>query len=97
MSKMPEDVISDMDQSKALVIIDSVIDTGNTIRNILESLTNSYQQPIHVVCLAINIKALEMIEGYSGSVEFHCLGFSNKANRPVGTLDMGARLYGAPD
>ena len=97
MSKMPEDIIYDMDESKGLVIIDSVIDTGNTIRNILESLPDSYQQPVHVVCLAINIKALEMIESYQGRVEFHCLGFSNKANRPVGTLDMGARLYGAPD
>jgi adenylate kinase len=97
MSKMPEDVISDMDQSKALVIIDSVIDTGNTIRNILESLPSSYQQPIHVVCLAINIKALSMIEDFSERVEFHCLGFSNKANRPIGIQDMGARLYGTPD
>ena len=97
MSKMPADVISDMDVSKALVIIDSVMDTGNTVRNILESLPDSYQQPIHVVCLAINIKALEMIEGYSGRVEFHCLGFSNKANRPKGIFDMGARLYGTPN
>jgi adenylate kinase/uracil phosphoribosyltransferase len=97
MSKMPEDVVSDIDKSKALVIIDSVIDTGNTICNILESFPNSYQKPIHVVCLAINIKALEMIEGYSGRVEFHCLGFSNKANRPKGIFDMGARLYGTPN
>jgi hypothetical protein len=97
MSKAPNDVVSDMNESKALVIIDSVIDTGNTIRNVLEALPNSYQQPIHVVCLAINIKALEMIEGYSGSVEFHCLGFSNKANRPKGIFDMGARLYGTPN
>lgn len=96
MSKIPEDVISDMDESKALVIIDSVIDTGNTIRNIIEALPISYSQTIHVVCLAINIKALEMIEGYSGSVEFHCLGFSNKATRPKGISDMGARLYGTP-
>lgn len=97
MSKAPNDVVSDMNESKALVIIDSVIDTGNTIRNVLEALPKSYQQPIHVVCLAINIKALEMIEGYSGSVEFHCLGFSNKANRPKGIFDMGARLYGTPN
>ena len=97
MSKMPADVISDMDESKALVIIDSVMDTGNTVRNILESLPDSYQQPIHVVCLAINIKALEMIERYNGAVKFHCLGFSNKANKPVGMQDMGARLYGTPD
>ena len=94
---MPEDIIFDMDESKGLVIIDSVIDSGNTVRNIIKSLPASYQQPIHVVCLAINIKALEMIERYNGPVEFHCLGFSNKANRPMGTLDMGARLYGTPD
>ena len=97
MSKMPEDVISDMDESKALVIIDSVVDTGTTIRNILDAIPSSYSQPIHVICLAINIKALEMIEDFSERVEFHCLGFSNKANRPTGTLDMGARLYGTPD
>ena len=97
LSKNPDDVIYDLDETKPLVIIDSVIDTGNTIRNILEVLPSSYIQPIHIVCLAINIKALEMIESYKGSAEFHCLGFSNKANRPIGTLDMGARLYGTPD
>jgi len=80
-----------------LVIIDSVIDTGNTVRNILDSIPNSYSQPIHIVCLAINIKALTMIEEFRERVSFHCLGFSNKANRPTGTLDMGARLYGTPD
>lgn len=97
MSKVPENVVSDMDESKGLVIIDSVIDSGNTIRNLLQSLPDSYVQPIHVVCLAINIKALSMIENFSERVEFHCLGFSNKVSRPIGMQDMGARLYGTPD
>jgi len=97
MSKEPTEVVHEMNMSEPLVIIDSVIDTGNTVCNIIEALPSSYTQPIHVVCLAINVKALDMIESYKGIVEFHCLGFSNKANRPKGALDMGARLYGAPD
>jgi uracil phosphoribosyltransferase len=96
MSKVPADVVCNLDKTKALVIIDSVIDSGNTVRNIIEELPSTYSESIHVVCLAINIKALGMIEGYKGTVEFHCLGFSNKANRPKGVLDMGARLYGTP-
>jgi adenylate kinase len=97
MSKEPAEVVCDMDESKGLVIIDSVIDSGNTVRNIIEALPSTYVQPIHVVCLAINIKALEMIESYKETVEFHCLGFSNKGHRPKGIFDMGARLYGTPD
>ncbi len=97
MSKDPVEVVHEMNMNEPLVIIDSVIDTGNTVRNILDSIPNSYSQPIHIVCLAINIKALTMIEEFRERVSFHCLGFSNKANRPTGTLDMGARLYGTPD
>lgn len=97
MSKDPTEVTHEINMNEPLVIIDSVIDTGNTVCNIIEALPSSYSQPIHVVCLAINIKALDMIESYKGVVEFHCLGFSNKANRPKGIFDMGARLYGSPD
>lgn len=59
-------------------------------RNILETLPDSYVQPIPVICLAINIKALEMIESYQSCIEFHCLGFSNKANRPIGMQRFGS-------
>lgn len=97
MNKDPTVVVREINMNKPLVIIDSVIDTGNTVCNIIEALPSSYAQPIHVVCLAINVKALNMIGSYKGSVEFHCLGFSNKANRPKGIFDMGARLYGTPD
>lgn len=80
--------------NKPLVIIDSVMDSGNTINNIISKLPNSYAQSIHVICLAINIKALDIIEPLKGRVTFHCLGFSNKEERPIGKGDMGARLYG---
>lgn len=89
-----EDIQSELDISKPLIIIDSVIDSGNTVKRILSNLPENYVQPVDVICLAINFKALKFIQSLEGKVSFHCLGFSNKEQRPVGTLDMGARLYG---
>ncbi|KMV31465.1 hypothetical protein AB733_04910 [Photobacterium swingsii] len=79
---------------KKLVIIDSVIDSGKTIKTIVESLPESYRMKIHVICLSINVKALNMMHSLKHKVSFHCLGFSNKEDRPTGKGDMGARLYG---
>lgn len=81
-------------ENKSIVIIDSVIDSGKTIKNIVESLPESYSETIHVICLSINVKALDMIFSLKHKVSFHCLGFSNKEDRPTGKGDMGARLYG---
>ncbi len=78
--------------SKPVVIVDSVIDSGVTVCNLIDDLSK-FCLPIHVVCLSINIKSINRIEKYS-NVQFHCLGFSNKEQRPLGKLDMGARLYG---
>lgn len=94
MSKDPSEVSDQIDYKKPLVIIDSVIDSGKTVCNIINGLPDSYTQPVHVICLAINIKSLNLIEPYKNRVSFHCLGFSNKEGRPTGTSDMGARLCG---
>jgi energy-coupling factor transporter ATP-binding protein EcfA2 len=94
MSKVPSEVSSEIDISQPLIIIDSVIDSGSTICNIIKEIPYSYKQPIHVICLAINIKALDLIESFGNRVSFHCLGFSNKEVRPAGEMDMGARLFG---
>ena len=83
-----------LEKDKGLVIIDSVIDSGATIKNILDSLPDDYTQTIHVICLAINIKALGLLSSVKEQVSFHCIGFSNKEDRPKGKEDMGARLYG---
>lgn len=96
MSKSPLDVANQIDFNKPLLIIDSVIDSGNTVANIIKGLPDSYTQPVHVICLAINIKSLNLIESFKNKVSFHCLGFSNKEGRPTGSSDMGARLYGTP-
>ncbi len=96
MSENPFEVCQQIDHKKPLIIIDSVIDSGNTVGCIINGLPDSYTQPIHVICLAINIKSLDLIESYKNRVFFHCLGFSNKEGRPTGSSDMGARLYGTP-
>jgi len=96
MSKDPVEVSQQIDHKKPLVVIDSVIDSGKTVCNIINGLPDSYTQPVHVICLAINIKSLNLIEPYKNRVSFHCLGFSNKEGRPTGTSDMGARLCGTP-
>ncbi len=96
MSKEFSEVNSQIDYKRPLIVIDSVIDSGNTIGNIINGLPESYTQPIHIICLAINIKSLDLIESFKNKVSFHCLGFSNKEGRPTGLLDMGARLYGTP-
>jgi adenylate kinase len=96
MSKDPSEVSDQLDYKKPLLIIDSVIDSGNTVCKIVNGLPASYTQPIHVICLAINIKSLDVIESFKHKVSFHCLGFSNKEGRPTGLQDMGARLYGTP-
>ncbi|MEZ8780914.1 phosphoribosyltransferase [Vibrio splendidus] len=85
------DLVS-MDQD--VVIIDSVIDTGTTIEDIVGRFPSNYNKQIHVVCLCINIKSLPKLQTLSDKVTFHCLGFSNKEERPTGKKDMGARLYG---
>lgn len=85
------DLVS-MDQD--VVIIDSVIDTGATIEDIVGRLPNNYNKQIHVICLCINIKSIPKLQTLSNRVTFHCLGFSNKEDRPTGKKDMGARLYG---
>ncbi|HHG3476150.1 phosphoribosyltransferase [Vibrio parahaemolyticus] len=79
---------------KDVIIIDSVIDTGTTIEDIVGRFPSNYNKQIHVVCLCINIKSLPKLQGLSDKVTFHCLGFSNKEERPTGKKDMGARLYG---
>lgn len=80
--------------NKDVIIIDSVIDTGTTIENIVERLPSNYNKQVHVVCLCINIKSLPKLQSLRNKVTFHCLGFSNKEERPTGKKDMGARLYG---
>ncbi len=97
MSKDPNEVSDQLDYKKPLLLIDSVMDSGNTIRTIINGLPASYTQPIHVICLAINIKSLDVMESFENKVSFHCLGFSNKEGRPTGRQDMGARLYGTPN
>jgi adenylate kinase len=94
MCKKPSGILKHLDHTKSLVIIDSVIDTCTTVENIINAIPSSFSEPIHVICMAINIKALSVIESLEGKVTFHCLGFSNKAKRPEGKSDMGARLYG---
>ncbi len=84
----------EFDLDKPLIIIDSVIDTGNTIKEVLKKIPDFYTHPIHIICLSINIKSLGLIESLKDKASFHCLGFSNKEIRPSGALDMGARLYG---
>ncbi|EJF9997246.1 phosphoribosyltransferase [Vibrio parahaemolyticus] len=79
---------------KDLIIIDSVIDTGATIEDIVGRFPSNYNKQIHVICLCINIKSLPKLQALSNKVTFHCLGFSNKEDRPTGKKDMGARLYG---
>ncbi|MCA0936665.1 AAA family ATPase [Vibrio alginolyticus] len=81
-----------MDQD--VVIIDSVIDTGATIEDIVRRFPSNYNKRVHVICLCINIKSLPKLKTLGGKVSFHCLGFSNKEDRPTGKKDMGARLYG---
>lgn len=96
MSKDPSEINSQIDFKKPLVIIDSVIDSGNTVSNIINGLPASFTQPIYVLCMAINIKSLDLIESFKNKASFLCLGFSNKEGRPTGVADMGARLYGTP-
>ncbi|MGF1687198.1 phosphoribosyltransferase, partial [Photobacterium japonica] len=79
---------------KDVVIIDSVIDTGATIEDIVGKMPSNYNKHIHVICLCINIKSLSKLKTLCGKITFHCLGFSNKEDRPTGRKDMGARLYG---
>ncbi|TCS43106.1 AAA family ATPase [Reinekea marinisedimentorum] len=82
--------------SQNLIIIDSVIDTGKTITDTINKLPEGlygFRGHIHIVCLAINIKALKIIEALSPNIHIHCLGFSNKEDRPKGQKDMGARLF----
>lgn len=79
---------------KELIIIDSVIDSGKTIQKIIKNIPKTYKYRIHVICLSINIKSLNVIESLKSRVSFHCLGFSNKEDRPTGKRDMGARLFG---
>ena len=84
----------DIGDKKVLIIIDSVMDSGKTIKDIVNKISKLGTYDIHVICLAINVKSLSVIESLKGKVEFHCLGFSNKEDRPKGKGDMGARLYG---
>ncbi|WP_461535546.1 AAA family ATPase [Spongorhabdus nitratireducens] len=84
----------ELDFDKPIIIIDSVIDSGNTIHKILKRLPDNFNQPVHVICLAINIKSLDLVKSMEATASFHCLGFSNKEVRPERNLDMGARLFG---
>ncbi|GHB59056.1 hypothetical protein GCM10008107_05230 [Psychrosphaera saromensis] len=94
MCKEPSEIVKELDPNKPLIIIDSVIDTCSTVKKIINGIPSSFSKPIHMVCMAINIKALTVIESLESKVTFHCLGFSNKVKRPEGKSDMGARLYG---
>lgn len=84
----------DLDYEKKLIILDSVIDTGNKISDVIGRVSKKYNKKVYVICLSINVKSLALVKSLENKAEFLCLGFSNKELRPNGKRDMGARLYG---
>lgn len=76
-----------------VIVADSVINTGKTMKNILDSLIKKRYKKIFVVTLVINSNGVKLLEDYK-DVELYVARISDNFYKGTGNTDTGNRLFG---
>lgn len=81
-------------KNKSIIIVDSVINTGNTIRPLLNKLLSQNVKKVIVACLVIPKKTAIEIEHEYPDVHFYAARVSENSYVGTGKSDTGNRLFG---
>ncbi len=79
---------------RPVVIVDSVINTGRSIRDVLKAVVNLQPSNLSVAALVAYRPTLEILVGEFPSVDFHIARISDRSYVGQGSTDTGARLFG---
>lgn len=81
-------------RERTVVIVDSVINTGRSIREVLSAVRLLEPSKIVVAALVAYRSNLEMLVGEFPDVDFHVARMSDRSYVGRGGTDTGARLFG---
>lgn len=80
-------------QEYNVIIADSVINTGKTMKNILDHLVQKKYKRIFVATLVINSNGVELLKDYK-DIELYVARISDNFYKGIGNTDTGNRLFG---
>lgn len=81
-------------RERAVVIVDSVINTGRSIREVLDAVMPLQPGSIAVAAMVAYRGNLEMLVDEFPGVDFHVARISDRSYVGKGSTDTGARLFG---
>ncbi|MHA1758143.1 MAG: uracil phosphoribosyltransferase [Promethearchaeota archaeon] len=81
-------------KNKTIILVDSVINTGETIIPVIQQIQSMYPKKIIITCLVIFHETVEKLESLFPNVKFYYARSSTNFYVGKGTIDTGNRLFG---
>lgn len=81
-------------KGRTVVVVDSVINTGQSIREVLSAVAPLQPSSIAVATLVAYRRHLKVLEDEFPTVDFHIARVSDRSYVGQGSTDTGARLFG---